>query len=60
MVPSAIAGLANQASTSNGAQLLARMLDSGGFTGGVLDNLGSLLTGGTATQSTVSSGVSIL
>src|SRR5215831_3973509 len=33
MVPSAIAGLANQASTSNGAQQLARTLDSGGFTG---------------------------
>ena len=60
MVPSVIAGLANQASTSNGAQQLFRTLDSGGFTGGVLDNIGSLLTGGATTQSTISSGVSIL
>jgi len=60
MVPSVIAGLANQASTTNGAQLLARTLDSGGFTGGVLDNLGRLLTGGATTQNTISSGVSIL
>src|SRR5215831_15979533 len=60
MVPSVIAGLANQASTPNGAQQLARTLDSGGFTGGVLDNIGSLLTGGATTQSTISSGVSIL
>ena len=43
IVPTLIAALANQASTSGGAEKLSRILDTGKYDGSALNNLGSLV-----------------
>jgi outer membrane protein OmpA-like peptidoglycan-associated protein len=60
IVPTVIAGLANMASTTSGAQELSRMLDSGGYDGRALDGVASMLSGGAATKSAAAAGGSIL
>jgi outer membrane protein OmpA-like peptidoglycan-associated protein len=60
MVPTLIAALANQASTSGGAEKLSRMLDAGKYDGGLLNNLGSLFSGGETTQKAVTQGKDVL
>ena len=56
IVPTLIAGLANQASTNGGAEKLSRMLDAGKYDGSALSNLGSLFSGGETTQKAVTQG----
>ena len=60
IVPTLIGGLANTASTSEGAQQVARMLDVGKFDGSGLGNVAALFGGGTATDSARSAGKGIL
>ena len=56
IVPTLIAGLANQASTSGGAEKLGRILDTGKYDGSALNNLGSLFSGGETTQKVITQG----
>ena len=56
IVPTLIAGLANQASTNGGAEKLSRMLDTGKYDGSALSNLGSLFSGGETTQKAITQG----
>ena len=60
IVPTLIAGLANQASTTSGAEKLSRMLDTGKYDGSALNNLGSLFSGGDTTRKAVTEGKDIL
>jgi outer membrane protein OmpA-like peptidoglycan-associated protein len=60
IVPTLIAALANQASTTDGAERLSRVLDTGKYDGSALNNLGSLFSGGETTQKAVTEGKSIL
>ena len=60
IVPTLIAGLANQASTTSGAEKLSRMLDTGKYDGSALNNLGSLFSGGETTRKAVTEGKDIL
>jgi OmpA-OmpF porin, OOP family len=56
IVPTLIAGLANQASTNGGAEKLSRILDMGKYDGSALNNLGSLFSGGETTQKAITQG----
>ena len=56
IVPTLIAGLANQASTNGGAEKLGRILDMGKYDGSALNNLGSLFSGGETTQKVITQG----
>jgi OmpA-OmpF porin, OOP family len=60
IVPTLIGALANQASTTGGAEKLIRMLDAGKYDGSGLNNLGSLFSGGETTQKAVTQGKDIL
>src|SRR5262245_1830804 len=60
IVPMLLAGLANHASTSSGAQQLAQMLDAGKYDGSALGHLRSLFAGGVNTQSAMSGCKTIL
>src|SRR5262245_351267 len=60
IVPTLIAALANQASTSAGAEKLSRVLDTGKYDGSALNNLGTLFSGGETTQKAVTEGKDIL
>jgi OmpA-OmpF porin, OOP family len=60
IVPTLIAALANQASTTSGAEKLSRMLDAGKYDGSALNNLGSLFSGGESTRKAVTEGKDIL
>jgi OmpA-OmpF porin, OOP family len=60
IVPTLIAALANQASTTGGAERLSGMLDTGKYDGSALNNLGNLFSGGEATQKAVTEGKDIL
>jgi len=60
IVPTLLAGLVNQASTSGGAEKLSRILDTGKYDGSALNNLGSLFSGGETTQKAVTQGKDIL
>ena len=60
IVPTLIAALANQASTSAGAEKLSRILDTGKYDGSALNNLGTLFSGGETTQKAVTEGKDIL
>jgi outer membrane protein OmpA-like peptidoglycan-associated protein len=60
IVPTLIAALANQASTTSGAEKLSRMLDAGKYDGSLLNNLGSLFSGGETTQKAVTQGKDVL
>jgi OOP family OmpA-OmpF porin len=56
IVPTLIAGLANQASTNGGAEKLSRILDMGKYDGSALNNLGSLFSGSETTQKAITQG----
>ena len=56
VLPSILLGLMQKGSEPNGAASLIKMLQEGKHDGGVLDNLGSVLGGGSATTDFVSSG----
>src|SRR5262245_1621607 len=56
IVPTLLAGLANQASTNAGAEKLSRILDTGKYDGSALNNLGSLFSGGETTQKAITQG----
>jgi len=60
IVPTLIAALANQASTSGGAEKLGRILDTGKYDGSALNNLASLFGGGETTQKAIAEGKNIL
>ena len=60
IVPTFIAALANQASTTSGAEKLIRMLDAGKYDGTALNNLGSLFAGGETTQKVIAQGKDLL
>jgi OmpA-OmpF porin, OOP family len=60
IVPTLIAALANQASTSGGAEKLSRILDTGKYDGSALNNLGTLFSGGETTQKAVAEGKDVL
>src|SRR5262249_53545730 len=60
IVPTLIAALANQASTTDGAEKLSRTLDGGKYDGTALNNLGSLFAGGETTQKVITQGKDIL
>ena len=58
-VPSVLSGLANMVSTRDGATGLASLIRDGSF-GSVVDNVGSLFSGGSATSSILSVGPNLL
>ena len=60
IVPTVIAALANQASTTDGAEKLSRTLDTGNYDGVALNNLGGLFAGGDTTQKAITEGKNIL
>jgi OmpA-OmpF porin, OOP family len=60
IVPTLIAAVANQTSTTSGAEKLSRMLDTGKYDGSALNNLGSLFGGGETTQKAITQGKDIL
>jgi OOP family OmpA-OmpF porin len=60
IVPTVVAGLAEMGSTSDGAQALARTLDSGKYDGSALSSIGSLFSGGAATQDALAAGKGLL
>ena len=60
IVPALLAAMANQASTTDGAERLSRMLDTGKYDGSALNNLGSLFSGGEATQKVITEGKNVL
>lgn len=60
IVPTLLAAIANQASTTDGAERLGRMLDTGKYDGSALNNLGSVFSGGETTQKAITEGKSIL
>jgi len=60
IVPTLVAALANQASTTGGAEKLSRMLDGAKYDGTALNNLGSLFAGGETTQKVITQGKDIL
>lgn len=47
ILPTLLGGVTNMSSTEGGASKLMGMLQSGGFDGSILNNLGGLLSGGT-------------
>ena len=55
-VPALLGSVANMAGSEGGATKLLSMLQGGGFDGSMLGNLGSLLSGGSATQGLMSTG----
>ena len=56
LVPSVLAGIANQATTLSGADSLLSMINEGGHDGGIFDSLGTVLGGGSATKAFLKSG----
>jgi OmpA-OmpF porin, OOP family len=60
IIPTLIAALANQASTTSGAEKLSQILDAGRYDGSALNNLGSLFSGGETTQKAITQGKDIL
>ena len=60
IIPSLIAALANQASTTSGAEKLSQVLDAGKYDGSALNNLSSLFSGGETTQKAITQGKDIL
>ena len=56
IVPTIVSALMNTASTNEGAQQLARTLDSGKYNGSVLNSVTTLFAGGLATQNGLMTG----
>ncbi len=60
ILPSVLGSMVSQAGTPSGASNLMNMLSSGGHDGSILNNLGGLLGGGSATQGLLDSGGGII
>jgi OmpA-OmpF porin, OOP family len=60
ILPSVLGSMVSQAGTPSGASNLMSMLSSGGHDGSILNNLGGLLGGGSATQGLMDSGGGII
>jgi OmpA-OmpF porin, OOP family len=60
ILPSVLGGVMNQATNISGATNLLNMLSNGGHDGSIFSNLGSLLSGGSATQGLVNAGSGII
>jgi OmpA-OmpF porin, OOP family len=60
IVPALIAAMSTQASTTDGAEKLSRMLDAGKYDGSALNNLSSIFSGGETTQKAITQGKGIL
>jgi len=60
IVPTIISALMNSASTTEGAQQLARTLDSGKYDGSALSGVTNMFSGGMATQNALGAGKGIL
>jgi len=60
IVPTIVSALMNMASTNEGAQQLARTLDSGKYNGSVLNSVTTLFAGGLATQNGLMTGQGVL
>ena len=59
MLPSILGGMASKANSKGGAQEIFDALSSGGFDGGMLDNLSGLLGGGEKTNAMMDRGSSL-
>jgi OmpA-OmpF porin, OOP family len=60
ILPAIMGSVVGKASTSEGASGIMSMLSSGGHDGGMMDNLGSMLGGGSSTDGAMSAGSGIL
>jgi OmpA-OmpF porin, OOP family len=60
ILPAVLGSVVGKASTADGASSVMSMITGGGHDGGMLDNLGSMLGGGTSTDSMLSGGSGIL
>ncbi|MEY4539107.1 MAG: hypothetical protein RLZZ306_864 [Bacteroidota bacterium] len=60
ILPAIMGSVVGKASTPEGASGIMSMLSSGGQDGGMMNNLGSMLSGGASTDSTMSAGSGIL
>ena len=60
ILPAVMGSVMSKASNTNGASRLMSMIKDGGHDGSMLDNLGSLLGGGSGTDSMLSAGSGIL
>jgi OmpA-OmpF porin, OOP family len=60
ILPMLLGGVSNMASSPGGASKLMGLLQSGGYDGSILNNLGALLSDGTQTQSLVGTGQQLL
>lgn len=60
ILPAILGGVVGKASTADGASSVMSMITSGGHNGGMLDNLSTMLGGGSGTDSMLSGGSGIL
>ena len=60
ILPAIMGSVVGKASTSDGASSIMSMLSSSGNDGGMMDNLGSMLGGGSSTDGVISAGSGIL
>ena len=60
ILPMLLGGVSSMASSPGGASKLMGLLQSGGYDGSILNNLGTLLSDGTQTQSLVGTGQQLL
>jgi OmpA-OmpF porin, OOP family len=60
ILPLLLGGVSNMASTQGGASKLMDLLQSGGYDGSILNNLGTLLSDGTQAQSLIGTGQQLL
>jgi OmpA-OmpF porin, OOP family len=60
ILPAIMGTVVGKASTTDGASGIMSMLSSGGHDGGMMDNLGSMLGGGSSTDGVMSAGSGIL
>jgi hypothetical protein len=56
ILPAVLGSVVGKASTADGASSIMSMLSSGGHDGGMMDNLGSMLGGGSSTDGIMSAG----
>jgi OmpA-OmpF porin, OOP family len=60
ILPAVLGSVVGKASTDDGASSIMSMISGGGHNGGILDNLGSMLGGGSSTDNMLSGGSGIL
>jgi OmpA-OmpF porin, OOP family len=60
ILPAVLGSVVGKASTADGASSVMSMVTGGGHDGGMLDNLGSMLSGGSSTDTMLSGGSGIL